>query len=122
MAAFNPDRFAHEWSAAWNARDLERILAHFSDVVIFSSPKAVDAIGRSTVRGKPALRDYWQRALAEITSLRFTVVRVIWDQQRDLAIVYDRTVNGRSDRALELLTLDPAGRVVIGEVFYGVMP
>ena len=51
MAAFNPDRFAHEWSAAWNARDLERILAHFSDTVVFSSPKTVDAIGRPTVRG-----------------------------------------------------------------------
>jgi ketosteroid isomerase-like protein len=30
--------FAQEWIAAWNARDLELILAHYADEVELSSP------------------------------------------------------------------------------------
>jgi ketosteroid isomerase-like protein len=31
-------RLAEEWYAAWNDHDLERILSHYSDVVVFVSP------------------------------------------------------------------------------------
>jgi ketosteroid isomerase-like protein len=29
---------AEQWAAAWNARDVERVLAHFDDDVTFTSP------------------------------------------------------------------------------------
>ena len=41
----------------------EAVLEHFDDDVIFSSPKALAAVGMPTVRGKGALRDYWMMAL-----------------------------------------------------------
>lgn len=120
---FDALRFASEWASAWNARDLGRVLAHFEESVTFSTPKAVDTVGRPTVTGKAALRAYWETALSRITSLTFTVDRVIWDPVgREIGIVYDREVNGSRDRALELLRLDDSGRVVSGEVFYGVVP
>ncbi|HEU5155089.1 MAG TPA: nuclear transport factor 2 family protein [Gemmatimonadales bacterium] len=123
MSSFEPDAFAREWAQAWNARDLDRVLGHFSDAIVFSSPKAVDAVGQPTVRGKPALRAYWERALTQISTLEFRVVAVMWDSSaRRLAIIYDRNVNGRSDRAIELLTFDSKGLVAAGEVFYGVSP
>jgi hypothetical protein len=115
--------YAREWAAAWNARDLDAVLAHFDDAVVFSSPKAVRAMGVPTVRGKAALRAYWQRALSRIESLRFTVERVIWDPATaELAIVYDREVNGEHDRAAEILHFGGDGRVGRGEVLYGVGP
>ncbi|HSB55632.1 MAG TPA: nuclear transport factor 2 family protein [Gemmatimonadales bacterium] len=120
---FDPQGFAREWALAWNARDLDRVLAHFENEVVFSTPKALDAVGRPTVRGVAALRSYWEKALGRITSLRFTVQRAVWDPTlRELGIVYDREVNGASDRALELLRFGPGGKVVSGEVFYGVQP
>jgi hypothetical protein len=123
VSPFDPDAFAREWAQAWNARDLDRVLAHFSDTIIFSSPKAVDAVGQPTVRGKPALRAYWERALLQISALEFTIVAAMWDASfRRLAIIYDRKVNGRADRAIELLTFDARGLVTAGEVFYGVAP
>ena len=123
MSQFEPVAFAREWAQAWNARDLDRVLAHFSDAIVFSSPKAVDAVGQPTVRGKPSLRAYWERALTQISTLEFMVVAVMWDgSARRLAIIYDRKVNGRSDRAIELLTFDERGLVTAGEVFYGVSP
>jgi hypothetical protein len=38
----------------------------------------------------------------------------------ELAIIYDRQVNGRPDRAAEILRFGLVGRVIQGEVFYGV--
>ena len=31
-------QLAEEWYAAWNSHDLERILSHYSDDVVFVSP------------------------------------------------------------------------------------
>jgi hypothetical protein len=123
MKPFEPASFAAQWAAAWNARDLDAVLAHFDGNVVFSTPKAMDAVGRPTVVGIPAVRAYWEKALTLISSLHFTVVRTVWDgERRELGIIYDREVNGRRDRALELLGFDHDGRVNRGEVFYGVIP
>jgi len=35
-----PDVFAKDWSAAWNRRDVEAVLRHFHDDVVFTSPVA----------------------------------------------------------------------------------
>jgi ketosteroid isomerase-like protein len=115
--------YAQRWAAAWNRKDLEEILTHFADDVRFSSPKALDAMGVPTVRGKAELREYWRRALARIQTIEFTVVRVVWDSgSREMAIIYDRHVNERHDRAAEVLRFGPTDLVVSGEVFYGVVP
>lgn len=113
--------FATRWAEAWNRLDIESVLEHFADDVVFSSPKALAAVGTGTVRGKDALRQYWRVALEPIATLRFDVVRILWDAETsELSIIYDRQVNGRPDRAAEVLQFGPGGRVVRGEVFYGV--
>jgi SnoaL-like domain len=123
MPPFDPETFAAAWAAAWNARDLDTILSHFTEQVVFSTPKALETVGTPTVTGRNALRAYWEKALGRIRHLRFTVVRTVWDPtRRELGVIYDRQVNDARDRALELLTLSPAGQVVAGEVFYGVVP
>ena len=77
----------------------------------------------ATVRGKAALRAYWERSLASIASLRFALVRIAWDPAlAELTIFYDREVDGRRDRAAEALRFAPSGRVAWGEVFHGVRP
>jgi ketosteroid isomerase-like protein len=113
--------YTRRWTDAWNRLDVEAVLEHFDDDVIFSSPKALAAVGMPTVRRKGALRDYWMMALQPVKSLRFTLVRVIWDPDTsELVIIYDRQIDGRCDRASEILQFGREGRVVRGEVFYGV--
>lgn len=113
--------FAEAWTAAWNERAVERILAHFDDHVSFTSPTALGVVGVATVHGKAALRGYWRRALAGIEALRFTVVRVVWDAgSRELAIIYDAEIGGRTGRVSENLTFGANGLVVSAEVFHGV--
>jgi len=113
--------YAERWADDWNRRDLDAILRHFDDAVEFTSPKALAAVGVATVRGKAALAEYWRIALSRIQTLQFIVHRVIWDPETlELAIVYDRDVNGVRDRAAEVLLFAPTGLVIRGEVLYGV--
>jgi len=69
--------FAHEWISAWNSHDLDRILSHYAENVEVTSPlvEAVLGPGQVTVRGKPALRVYWGKALARYPDLRFVLYR-----------------------------------------------
>ncbi len=70
--------FAEEWSAAWNRRDVDAVLAHFHDDVVFTSPYAAEFVPGSAgvVRGKAALREYWCTALKAIPDLHFDIVGV----------------------------------------------
>ena len=70
--------FSQHWVQAWNAHDVEAVLQHFHDDVVFTSPVAAQLLPqtRGVVRGKPALRHYWTVALSRIPNLRFTVEAV----------------------------------------------
>ncbi|MEZ0448908.1 nuclear transport factor 2 family protein [Cellulomonas sp. ICMP 17802] len=74
----DPAAFAAAWAAAWNAHDLDAVLSHFHDDVVFTSPVAARLFPESggVLRGKQALRAYWAEGLRRIPDLRFTVERV----------------------------------------------
>ena len=113
--------FAVRWAEAWNRRDIEQVLAHFHDEVVFTSPTALAVMGTPTVRGKESLCAYWTTALSRLTSLRFTVDRVVWDpDSRELAIIYTSETDGKARRVSENLVFNSAGEVVVAEVFHGV--
>ena len=121
MTTDNAGTFAAEWAEAWNRRDIEHVLADFHEDVEFTSPTALAVMGVPTVRGKAALREYWTTALKRLTSLRFTVDRVVWDaSSRELAIIYTAEIDGKSRRVSENLRFDEADRVVAAEVFHGI--
>lgn len=71
-------RFAKEWADGWNSHDLERVLSHFSEEVVFSSPAAVRLVDGSNgeIRGKSSLRSYWTEGLRRIPDLRFEILGV----------------------------------------------
>lgn len=70
--------FAAEWEQAWNAHDVDRLLGHYSDDVIFQSPYAAHRFAEPTgeVRGKDALRHYFASGLGQQPGLRFSVESV----------------------------------------------
>jgi ketosteroid isomerase-like protein len=78
MSIPEPLSFSADWAAAWNARDVEGVLAHFHDDVVFTSPTAARVVPASggVVRGKQALREYWTDALRLVPDLHFVVERV----------------------------------------------
>jgi hypothetical protein len=74
----DPQSFAEAWVRAWNAHDVDAVLAHFHDDVLFTSPVATRVVPDSggVVRGKEALRHYWTTALAGLPDLHFEIVGV----------------------------------------------
>jgi len=112
--------FAAQWAEAWNRRDIEAVLAHFHDDIVFVSPTALAVTGSSVVRGKESLRAYWTAALARIGSIRFRVVRVLWNSMRhELAIIYVGDIDGRIRKVSENLIFSD-GKVVTAKVFHEV--
>jgi len=78
LPPLGPAEFAQRWVRAWNARDVESVLVHCADDVVFTSPTARRVVPASagTVVGKQALRDYWVAALQGNPDLRFTLLGV----------------------------------------------
>lgn len=72
------DLFARDWIAAWNAHDLDRILSHYADDFVMSSPRIAVVANEPTgvLAGKAAIRTYWQRALELAPQLRFELQEV----------------------------------------------
>src|SRR4051812_43884452 len=87
-------QFAADWLAAWNSRDLDRILSHYADGVDYRSPFVATLSGDPSGRlfGKPAVRAYIVAALARFPDLRF-VTRHVYAGADSVAIEYD-SVNG----------------------------
>ena len=108
------------WARNWNNRDVDAVLAHFDDDIVFRSSIAADVVGRGTLKGKAELRAYWVKALARITVLQFTVDRVLWDPDlRELAVLYVAALDGKRRRALERMRLNDQGMVIEADALYG---
>jgi len=107
-----PSRLAalgHDWIAAWNARDLERVLAMYSEETEMTSDR-IPAFGcgpSGSVRGKAQLRAYWSAALAKLPELHFELI--------DLYVSPDSVVvfyqNERGKKICEYLRLDVEGKI-----------
>jgi hypothetical protein len=102
-------RIATENLAAWNSRDLERILAHYDDDCVLISPVAVERLGDPSgeVRGKAALRHYFGAALEAYPNLHFELVDLLWGVSS--VVLYYK--NQRGTLTAEVLEIGASGRV-----------
>jgi hypothetical protein len=67
--------FAEQWVRDWNAHDVDALLEHFTDDVVFTSPVAIRIFGGDGVlRGKEALRKYWSEGVRLIPDLHFEIL------------------------------------------------
>jgi ketosteroid isomerase-like protein len=75
MDTVSARRFASEWLGAWNAHDLDAILRHFRDDVVFTSPLALRIVEGSdgVIRGTSELRAYWSEGLLLSPELHFEI-------------------------------------------------
>ena len=55
----DPWQFAQDWQDGWNSHDLDRIMAHYHEEVVFGSAKAQALVGKGELTGHDALRGYW---------------------------------------------------------------
>ncbi len=108
--------FAAAWIDAWNARDLDRVLGHYADDIVFRSPRIALVIGDESclVRGRAALAVYWRKALAMNPGLHFDLDDVY--VSKDAVTLAYR--NHRGQRAAETMLFDDRGLVREGIAAY----
>ena len=101
--------FANEWIKAWNERDAEGILAHYSEDVEFQSSLARRLMGdvSGTVRGKQQLREYFGKALTAFPGSLAIKLLGVYEGIGSLVIHFQAC--GRN--AIEVMELDHAGKI-----------
>jgi len=72
------ERFAQAWVTSWNDHDVDGVLSHFSDDVVFTSPHAAQLSPGTggVMRGKDALRRYWNAGVQRVPDLHFELLAV----------------------------------------------
>ena len=105
----NHKEFAADWVEAWNSHDLNRVLSHYEEDVVLTSPRIKLILGNDdgTIRGKAALRDYMGMALKKIPDLRFTLDRVF--SGVNTVVLEFHTTDGR--HGAEFMEFGPNGLV-----------
>jgi ketosteroid isomerase-like protein len=110
-------RFADEWIAAWNAHDLERVLAHYADDFEMASPVIAQVAGEPSgvLRGKAQVAAYWTKALALLPDLHFTLEHVLAGAE-SVALAY----RGHRGPSVEVFWFGADGKVVRAAAHYAV--
>jgi hypothetical protein len=99
---------ANHWVAAWNAHDLDLIMAHYEDAIELTSPVAAQLLtSDGKVVGKANLRAYFQRGLEAYPELHFRLEDVLWGIN---SVVFYYT-NQKGTRTAEFMELSAIGKV-----------
>lgn len=101
-----------QWIAAWNSRDLERVLKLYAEDAEMTSDK-IQALGldsTGTLSGKDKLRIYWGKALTLLPNLQFSLIDVFVSPD-SIVVFY---ANERGAKICEYLRLDANGKIVQG--------
>ncbi len=84
-------------------------MTHYEDEVVLSSPVALKLLGGDgTIRGKSALREYFQRGLQAYPDLRFDLIDTLWGTET-IVIYYINNVRG--NKTAEVMLMSPAGLI-----------
>lgn len=105
-------RLGREWIAAWNARDLERVLILYAEDTEMTSDR-IPAFGfdeSGTLHGKDRLRQYWGKALELLPNLHFDLIETYVSP--DSVVVFYQ--NERGAKICEYLRLDAQGKIIQG--------
>src|SRR5262245_12849459 len=89
---------ARTWLRTFNGRDLEGLLALYDDAAVHTSPKlrVKRPETKGQVRGKPALREWWQDSFDRLPGLRYEELTLTADAAR-VWMEYLRKAPGEPD-------------------------
>ncbi|MEX2505640.1 MAG: nuclear transport factor 2 family protein [Pseudohongiellaceae bacterium] len=111
--------FADEWIAAWNAHDLTRILSHYEDNFEMSSPLIRSLVNEpsGTLKGKAAIGQYWETALARSPDLHFSLENILIGAN-SITLTYQ----GARGLSAEVFHFSPSMRVSAAFAHYVAIP
>jgi len=109
--------FTTLWLAAWNAHDIERILALYEDAFEFSSPvlAGVSPASGGKLIGKEAARAYWSKGLAMRPDLHFEHIASLHGVQS--MVIHYRGLGGKL--CAEFFAFSGDGKVAVSHAHEG---
>jgi len=111
---------ATRWLDCFARRDLDGLLALYADDATHTSPKirTRHPEGAGQLRGKAAMRAWWQDSFDRLPSMRYEPTALTADARR-VVMEYVRHVDGEPDMPIaEVLEIE-GGRIVRSRVFHG---
>lgn len=110
-------QFANEWMQAWNSHNIEAILSHYTEDFEIESPLAKKRFPESggILKGKQAVRKYWNMGLERNPNLEFEIIDVLFGV-RSLSIYY--LSKSSNKRVIETMTFNDYGKVNRAIVVY----
>lgn len=111
---------AEAWLAAFEARDLDALLALYADDATHTSPK-IRTLHPETggkLVGKAAMRTWWADAFVRLPGLRYIKTSITADSEA-VFLEYLRRVPGEADMPIAEVFEIRAGYIVASRVFHG---
>ncbi len=120
MSAQSNKQIALKWFEAFNEHNLEKLLSLYDNNAQHFSPKL--KIRRpethGLIKGKDALREWWQDAFDRLPSLQYEVIKLTSDEEQ-VFMEYIRHVEGEEDLSVgEVLQINN-GLIVFSRVYHG---
>lgn len=115
-----PDALGQAWIDAFNAHDVERLIALYADDCTHTSPK-IRALHPETggkLVGKAALRTWWTDAIKRLPGLRYELVRLTANDER-VVLEYVRHAPNEAPMPVAEAFDVRAGHIVASRVFHG---
>jgi hypothetical protein len=114
------ESIGHEWLAAFNAYDVDALVALYADDATHTSPK-IRALHPDTggkLRGKPALAKWWREANARLPGLRYALTAMTANDDRVVLEYVRHAPNEPPMPVAEIFDIS-SGKIVASRVFHG---
>jgi len=113
-------QIATQWLAAFNAHNLEGLLALYADDAVHYSPKLKlrQPESNGLIKGKDSLRDWWKDAFIRLPTLQYLATSLTVNDNR-VFMEYTRKVHGENDMLVAEILEIKNDLIVASRVYHG---
>src|ERR1700741_3628378 len=107
MSSEKNKAIALKWFEAFNEHDLDKLLSLYDEHAVHYSPKLKDRKPETNglIKGKPALREWWQDSFDRLPTLHYEVQKLTADNEQ-VFMEYIPKVKGENDlKVVEVLEI-----------------
>ncbi len=113
-------QIALNWIDAFNKHDLEKLLELYAEDAVHFSPKLKTREPQTNgwIKGKPALRLWWEDAFKRLPSLQYLLQNLVINEEQ-LLMEYLRKVEGENDMMVAEILEIKDQLIVRSRVYHG---
>jgi hypothetical protein len=113
----NIKTLALDWIAAWNKRDIDKIMYHYADNVIFYSPTVIKRWNspEGKIEGKSKLKEHFLKGFELVPNLHFEYLDLLYGID-GMTIIYKRE---SGVLAADVVTLNDENKCILVKAYYG---